>query len=456
MTNWLPLLPPVVAVALAITTRQVYLAIATGLVAGSILLQQNLVAGFSASFDAIAIVFSSSYAVKSLLFIAIIGALSNVMTRSGGLNSLLQFLSNKRGIARSPAAAQLFTFSMGLVMCLEGIGSMMMVGMVGKPLFARHGLSKSRLAYFANSTGAPIAWLNPVSGAGVMLAGLIATQTETSTQTVKPISTLFASVPYQFYSLLVLLSVPLFALTKIGIKSHPQSIQQDEQSQPDSCASNYWELIGGALPIMLLLISLIIICWHTGDGNLLKGHVSDAIYWSGYIALIGTGVYYTFNGVKVAQYIDWCIDGIKSMVPALVILVLAMALSQVIGKLGTGALLSRLLSDSLPLWLIPAAVFCVGMFISFSTGSSGAAVSILAPLAIGIALHLQLPIAMILGAVLSGAVFGDQSSPISDSVIVASSAAGCNPQQHFMTQLPITCSIAGVALAGYLLLGLSL
>ncbi|OAJ93232.1 Na+/H+ antiporter NhaC family protein [Vibrio bivalvicida] len=455
MTNWLPLLPPLVAVTLAIATRQVFLAIATGLLTASIILQHNLFSGVTASFDAIAMVFSSRYAVKSLLFIAMIGALSNVMNQSGGLNNLLQFLSEKRGIVRSPASAQLFTFFMGLLMCLEGIGSMMMVGMVGKPLFARHGLSKTRLAYFANSTGSPIAWLNPASGAGVMLAGLIAAQSGGHLQAVKPISTLVAAVPYQFYSLLVLLSVPVLALTKQKTQDNTQLKHQDRQPQsPESI--NHWKLIGGALPITLLLASVIAICWTTGSGSVMKGDVSDAVYWGGYIALIGSGIYYSLIGIKVAQYIEWCIDGIKGMVPALVILILAMALSQVIGKLGTGALLSKLLSDTLPLWLIPAVVFSVGIFISFSTGSSGATVSILAPLAIGLALHLHLPVAIVLGAVLSGAVFGDQNSPISDSVIVAASAAGCEPQQHFMTQLPITCSLAGFAMGGYLLLGVTL
>lgn len=150
---------------------------------------------------------------------------------------------------------------------------------------------------------------------------------------------------------------------------------------------------------------------------------------------------------------NWVIAGFKQILPAVIILVLAFTLSNIIGQLGTGTYLASLLAANLPSEFVPAIIFVLGMTISFSTGSSGATVSILTPIAIPMAISLGLDVALVIGAVISGAVFGDQSSPISDSVIVASSAANCQPEQHFRTQLPFTLGFAALSFIGYIIVG---
>ena len=142
MDSWLTLLPPCLSILLAITTKQVYVAIFAGIMAGSILLSHNVLLGITNSFNAVADTFQSSNSVKSLIFILMIGAIINVMKQSGGIDTLIYQLVYKRNIVKSKGSAQLITIAFGFLMCLEGVGSMMLIGLVGRPLFNQFDISR--------------------------------------------------------------------------------------------------------------------------------------------------------------------------------------------------------------------------------------------------------------------------------------------------------------------------
>ncbi|MGF1861677.1 Na+/H+ antiporter NhaC family protein [Photobacterium profundum] len=454
MNSWVSLLPPIIAIILAITTRQAYLSIFSGIVMGAVLLEGEVFAGITMSFDAVAVTFTSISMVKSLIFILMIGAIINILQQSGAINEAIILLTEQKKWIKSPRGAQLLTFIMGALMCLEGVGSMMMVGLVGQPLFAKHQLSKEKLAYIANSTGSPLAWLLPISGAGAFLTSLLNAQIDQGVLPGQPMSYVFNAIHYQFYTILVLLSVPVLALMKHDFPSKsPMTMTKDSVQTKDLSNSKAITVFILMLPIVILLISIFFIIVITGDGNPLKGNISDAIYWGGFIALIGSGLVYRLVGIAFSHYMNWVIAGFKQILPAVIILVLAFTLSNIIGQLGTGTYLASLLAANLPSEFVPAIIFVLGMTISFSTGSSGATVSILTPIAIPMAISLGVDVALVIGAVISGAVFGDQSSPISDSVIVASSAANCQPEQHFRTQLPFTLGFAALSFIGYIIVG---
>ncbi len=456
MDSWLSLCPSIIAIVIAVATRQVYVALFSGILAGSVLLKQELFFGVTASFDAVAKTFESGSSVKSMLFIFMVGALLNVMQQSGGVQAVIEHLTRKRTLVKSKRGAQLVAYLMGFFMCLEGVGSMMMVGLVGRPLFIQFGISKEKLAYIANSTGSPLAWLMPISGAGVFLASLVSAQVESGVLTGAPMSYVFAALPYQFYTIIVLLSVPVLAFRKHDFRLHsvaPPKLGESGLSGIESSSPSPVALWAVVSPIALLMGAILFITLITGNGNPLKGDISSAIYWSGYIALIGSAMVFCLKGISTNQYIEWCLDGFKNMLPAVIILTLAFTLSGVVADLGAGDYLAGFVSTNLPSWLLPAVVCLLGMLVSFSTGSSGATVSILTPIVIPLAIGTSVSVPVVIGAVISGAVFGDQSSPISDSVIVASSAADCEPEQHFITQLPLTLLFASVAVVGYLTLG---
>ncbi len=455
MNTWLTLLPPCIAILLAITTRQVYVAIFAGIMTGSILLSQNIQLGIANSFDAIADTFQSSSSVKSLIFILIIGAIINVMRQSGGIDALIYQVSHKHHLVNSKPRAQLVTFAFGFLMCLEGVGSMMLVGLIGRPLFNKFNISREKLAFVANSTGAPLAWLMPFSGASVFLISLIGAQVENGTLTDKPITYIFAALPYQVYCIAILALVPILAFKKSDFTATGIIDAKIIDAASMSQSANQSSIGIGAmlLPIVILLGSIFVISFTTGKGNILAGDISSAIYWSGFISLIGTGIYFRLCHVKMDQYIQWCIQGMKQTLPAVIILVLAFSLSNITGQLGTGTYIAGFVSSELPLWLVPASIFVICILISFSTGSSGATVSIMTPIIIPLAVGVDIYVPLALAAVISGAVFGDQSSPISDSVIVASTAADCPPENHFVTQLPYTLAVALLSLVFYLVVG---
>lgn len=446
MDSWLTLLPPCLSILLAITTRQVYVAIFAGIMAGSILLSQNVLLGMANSFNAVAETFQSSSSVRNLIFILMIGAIINVMRQSGGIDALIYQLVYKRSIVKSKVSAQLFTFVFGFLMCLEGVGSMMLVGLIGRPLFNKFDISHEQLAFVANCTGAPLAWLMPFSGAGVFLASLIAAQVENGTLAEQPMYYVFSALPYQFYTMGILASVLFLALKKHDLAAKNMSetnvvnVEDSPASQPQT---SVFSLL---LPIAILLVSILIITYTTGD-------ISSAVYWSGFISLICSGIYFRLCKVKINQYVEWCIQGMKNMLPAVIILTLAFSLSAITGALGTGKYLASFVSSEVPAWLVPASIFIICVLISFSTGSSGATVSIMIPIVIPLAVGVEISVPLAIAAVISGAVFGDQSSPISDSVIVASSAADCPPEKHFATQLPYTLVVALLSLMFYLVIG---
>lgn len=462
------LFPSFIAIVLAIWSRQVYIALAAGIFSASLILSGHftlpgIAAAMGSGFDAIADTFADTSSMKSMIFILCIGAMIRIMGQTGGIYRLIDSLVKDKGKSGSKAGAQLSAFAFGLIMCLEGVGSMMMVGLIGRPLFDKNKLSRTQLAFVANGTGAPIAWLVPFGGAGVFLTGLLATLIHNGYLADSGVNSAYhymiQAIPYQFYTILMLIMVFFFALRGKDIQQSQSNVKTVESQNPQEAAGNLQDIhrangiFSLMLPLLLLLVSMIVITIVTGKGSFIKGDISSAIYYSGFVTLIGSGFYYILRGVKINTYFEWCISGIQQMVPAVTVLILAFTLGRQIGQLGVSQYLAGFVSGNIPLWLFPALVFIICMLISFSTGSSGATVSIMVPVIIPLAVTLGLGIPMVLGAVISGAVFGDQSSPISDSVIVASTAADCPPEEHFRTQVPYTSLVAGLSLVMFIAVG---
>lgn len=445
MNTWLSLLPPVLAISLAISTRKAYIAILSGILVGSIILAPTLLAGLFNTAKVLSLTLHSSSTLNSLIFILMIGAVINLLQRSGAITLAIKMITEQKQWITNRTHAQLVTFVSGFVMCLEGIGSMMMVGVVGRNLFRNYQISPQKLAFIANGTGAPLAWLVPISSAGLFLTSLIQAQIDQGVIHGTAIGFVLQAMPYQFYTLLILLAVPLLSLLPHDFVSHNDS--QPIECEPElSQNTNIRSLAVGLAPLYLLLTSILVLTFITGD-------INQAIYRSGYVALAGSVAMYCANGVRLIDALTWMIEGVRHILPAVLILTLAFTFSHVIGSLGTGDYLAQLLVGNISEKMLPAIIFLTGMAISFATGSSGATVSILIPIAIPMAVQMDFSVPMVIGAVISGSVFGDQSSPISDSVIVAASAAKCSPESHFSTQFPIVSKAALLALLGFLAIG---
>jgi len=446
MSTFIPLFPPFLAIVLAISTRKAYIAIFSGILVGSIILAPSLISALHSLLSSLLLTLTSTATMQCLIFIVMIGAIINLLQNTGAIRQTLYLISTKKGLIKNRYHAQLFTILAGLLMCLEGIGSMMMVGVVGRPLFKQYDLSAEKLAFVANGTGAPITWLLPFSSAGLFLTSLVHVQIEQGIITGSAIDYVLQALPFQFYTLLILCSVLLLAWLPHDFKaeSKPKVETPPEEKQNYNDAPSLWISMA---PLYLLIVSFIILATLMGD-------MSKAISLSGGISLIGSLGLLRLTVIPFKDSVMWAIQGAMHILPAVCILILAFTFSRVIGSLGTGEVLAQLVSGNVSHTLLPAMIFLTGMLISFATGSSGATVSILLPIAIPMAASMAFSLPIVIGAVISGAVFGDQSSPISDSVIVASSAAACSPENHFRTQFPIVMKVALLALLAYLILGL--
>ncbi|MGV2986651.1 Na+/H+ antiporter NhaC family protein [Vibrio sp. E150_011] len=447
MNTWISLLPPLLALSLAISTRKAYISIFSGIVVGSIILAPTLISGLVGSLRSLTLTLQSPSAIQSLVFILMIGAVINLLQRAGAISQALHVISTKKQLIQNRAHAQLVTFFAGFLMCLEGIGSMMMVGVVGRSLFKQHDISSQKLAFIANGTGAPLAWLLPISSAGLFLASLVQAQIDQGVINGTAVDYVMDAMPYQLYTLLILFSVPVLSILPHDFKKQedkPHVIHTKSNVKQNKLQYSLWISMA---PLYLLILTIIVVTTLTGD-------ISQAIYLSGYVALMGSALIFRTKGITLRDTVLWIFEGATRIFPAVMLLTLAFTFSHVIGSLGTGDYLAQLLNGNVATQLLPAIIFLTGITISFATGSSGATVSILIPIALPMAVQMGLSIPLLIGAVISGAVFGDQSSPISDSVIVAASAAECSPDSHFRTQFPIVSKVALMSLGGYLVLGL--
>lgn len=208
------------------------------------------------------------------------------------------------------------------------------------------------------------------------------------------------------------------------------------------------------VPLVSLVVSILAIILITGKGVLAHGDTTAGIYWGVFAALAITLIFLLIKKeTTLNTFITWCLEGMKDMIPAVTILVMAFGMGNIAGELQTGVFLSRIVVGNVGGSIIPAAIFLTCCLISFSTGSTGATLGIMIPIAVPMMASAGLSIPIAVGAVISGALFGDQSSPISDSVIVSSMAAGCEPIDHFKTQIRYTLGVSVLALILYLIFG---
>jgi Na+/H+ antiporter NhaC len=289
---------------------------------------------------------------------------------------------------------------------------------------------------------------------------MIGSQISTGTITGDPFVYVLKSLPFQLYSIFAIILVGITIITGKDLKIMSSFIADDLTTIKTSLKKDDHTKKPRArnmiCPTILLIISIFGILYITGKGNMSSGNGADAIFNGIIITLILTGIYYVFQGiVKPKVYIEWCIEGMAKFLQITIILVLAFALSNLMEKLNLGSYIAEMSTDMNPI-LLPAVIFLMGSIISFATGTSGGTTAILIPIAIPMAAKLGVDIHLIIGAVVSSAVFGDHCSPISDSTILASMISEVPVMNHVKTQIPYALISGGLSMAGFLIMGVLL
>ncbi|ABI78851.1 Na+/H+ antiporter family protein [Hyphomonas neptunium ATCC 15444] len=450
--EWLSVLPPVAAIIVAIWSRNVYWAL--GL---AILLSETLQVGLNpalgalGSIDRATGVFADPGNTRILLFCLIIGALIAYLERAGAFAAMVRWLM-RSGVASGPKRASGVTAVAGIILFIETNISLLATGLLGKPLFDKVRLSRVRLAYIIDSTCAPVSVLILLNGWGAFILGLLATNGVDA-----PLGVLVSSIGLNFYAFLTLALVFFTVVTNRtfgpmrafdAAAAQIETLDEDPDPQPGA-------LLTFILPMLILVGGSIGFMWWTGGGNILAGSGSKAILWSVILATAAAFLLATSNPALRGTLLDTGFEGMGKLLPAVIIIFMALALGDSLKALGTGLFLSNLASSLPAPWLIPAALFLTASVTSFTTGTSWGTYGILIPVAIPLAVGAGIPLPLVIAAVMGGGVFGDHCSPISDTTIIASLASGCDHLDHVRTQLPYALLAGGAATLLYVVAGLT-
>ena len=462
------ILPPLLAIVLAIWSRQVYLSLAGGVWLGWTILEGwNPLAGLGAAIEAVVSVFGDPGDTKVLLFTLVIGALIATVEASGGVRGFVRRLEEREWVT-SARRAQLLAWAVGVVIFIESNITVLVAGAISRPLFDRFKSSREKLAYLIDSTSAPICILIPLNAWGAYNLGILA-----GLGVEDPLIVFVRAVLLNFYAMaavLLALATVLWGIdigpmkkaeerTRAGELLWPGStpmIDEDILSPPASeriPARAFNMVVPIAVMVVMMPVGLLI----TGGGDLTEGSGSTSVLWAVMAGLAAAWLLLLAQrAYGVDELVRTGLKGAGGLVPLALILLLALALGDVANELGTGRYVARVTAGVLPPVLFLPLVFLVAAGIAFSTGTSWGTFAIMLPIAVPAAGALGLPLAPFVAASLSGGVFGDHCSPISDTTIISSMAAATDHIDHVRTQLPYALIAAGVATLAFAALGATL
>ena len=403
---------------------------------------------------------ADSYNASVLVLLAFIGGFVKLVETSGGGTAFARAAAHW---VSTRARANVGAWFGGIAIFFSDLGTPLIVGPVFQPLVDRLRVSRQKLAFVLDSTSSPVAILIPFIGWGVFIMSVIAGAFEASDIETNEWEAFVAAIPYQFYAWLAIAIVPI--LTFLRFDYGPMAAAEEKAGDIEVTPSTSAESASDKarpiliwLPLVVLGVGLFTILGSLGfpfeqvSGPDFRAGLSTAYLLAAvslFALLIGLGVKSTAE-----SFTDY-IRGMSGMMPIAATLVLAWTLGDLSETLGTGAYVAEIARDGLPGWLVPAVIFILSAIISFATGSSWGTIVIMMPLAIPAAVATGADLSVTIGAVLSGGLFGDHSSPISETTILSSTGAGTTPLAHFQTQLPYALTNGAIAFACFVAAGLT-
>lgn len=468
----LSLLPPIIAVILAVKSKNVILSLFCGGFAGVMIFNNGnpFLAVKSMIGDYLFVQLTDSYNAGVIVLVVFIGGFIKLMEKSGGAQafsqSVYQYVNTK-------LKAQLCAWAGGIVIFFSDLGTPLLVGPVFRPLFDKLKISREKLAWILDSTSSPVAILIPFIGWGVYIMGLIQAEFDNLGVADSDYITFVKAIPFQIYAILAIIMIPLVAFTKLDFSQMRKAelraekemrdyefVTGDEESAGDSAyALRNAKPVMVILPIIIVFITLFATLAPLGfpfqkvDGNAFRVALTMGYFFG---AVILTALICLFKVMKFNAAFKIYVGGMKGMTDVAITLVLAWSLGNMISQLGTAEFIVEFLKAiKFSSALVPAVTFLFGAFVSFSTGSSWGTFAIMMPLAIPMAHAFGIPFYIVVGAVLSGGLFGDHCSPISDTTILSSTGAECDLVEHIKTQLPYAAVNGIIAFAAYMIAGIT-
>jgi tetracycline resistance efflux pump len=458
------LLPAVLAIVLAIWTRQVYLSLAAGVWLGWTVVEGwNPASGVGRAIEETIAVLGDPGNAKVILFALFIGALIATIEASGGVKGFVRWLEERRWVT-GPRGAQLLAYVIGLVIFIESNITVLVAGSVARPLVDAYRTSREKLAYIIDTTSAAVCILIPLNAWGAYILGILG-----ELDVDDPLGTFVAAVPMNLYALAAVVIAGFTVLTGLDLgpmkaaerRTRDGKLLWDDASPMIDPEVLKPETEGGpghplfmVIPITIMVLMMPVGLYITGNGDLRDGSGATSVLWAVLTALVVAWI--LILGARRSTVDDLTRIGLRGaggLINMAAVLWLSLALAAVTDTLGAGPYVAGVVADTLPPVVFLPAVFLVGAFVAFSTGTSWGTFAIMLPIAVPAAMTLGWPIAPFVAASLSGGIFGDHSSPISDTTIIASMAAATDHIDHVRTQLPYAMIGGAVAVVGYAIIG---
>ena len=467
-TIW-SLVPPVVAIVLALITKEVYSSLFVGILIGGAFWsgfkpEATILHVFQ---DGVVGVLTDSYNMGILVFLVILGVMVCMMNKAGGSAAFGRWAKEH---IKTRAGAQLATIALGVLIFIDDYFNCLTVGSVMRPVTDSHNVSRAKLAYLIDATAAPICIIAPISSWAAAVTGFVKGE--------DGFSIFIRAIPYNYYAILTIIMMVTLVLAKEDygpMKAHEKNaIEGDLFTTGDRPFENATENAiynkGKVIDLVFPILSLIVCCvigmiysggFFSGTGFVEAFSGSDAsvgLMLGSFFAMVITIVFYAVR--KVLRFSDSmaCIpEGFKAMVPAILILTFAWTLKAMTDSLGAAPFVASVMNSAAGglMNLLPAIIFLVGCFLAFATGTSWGTFGILIPIVVAVFQGTNETMMIIsISACMAGAVCGDQCSPISDTTIMASAGAQCNHVNHVSTQLPYAMTVAAVSCITYVIAGI--
>lgn len=459
-TFW-ALLPPIIAIILALLTKEVYISLMVGILSGALLFNNfNLIETLDTTFSIMGDKIGSN--VEILIFLVLLGIIVALITKSGASASYGNWASTHIKSKRGALAATSF---LGILIFVDDYFNCLTVGTVMKPVTDKYKISPAKLAYIIDATAAPICIISPISSWAAAVGSSLP-----NGSTIDGFSLFIKTIPFNFYAIFTLIFITFMIWNNRDyskMRTYEELYISPVENNDKDKIIGKGKVIDLILPIFILIISCVCTMLYTG-GYFTNYNITDAFAScnSGKSLVLGafiTLIFILFMYVprKIIKFSDFCesfTEGFKAMTPAIMILCLAWTLSGICSSdyLNIGGYVSSMVSHSNIVGMfLPFAFFVIALFLAFSTGTSWGTFGILIPIAIAIFSSDATMIVICVSAILSGAVCGDHVSPISDTTILASTGASCKHLDHVSTQLPYSLTVAIPCIVGYLTAGIS-
>ena len=475
--GWLSIVPPIVAIALALITKEVLSSLVLGILTGTLIytigMDGNVLMG---TLESAFTVMGNKVDFNILIFCSLLGALVYVVAMSGGTKAYGNWAVKRIKGRKSALAA---TTGLGALIFIDDYFNCLTVGTVMRPICDRYNIARAKLAYIIDSTAAPVCIIAPVSS----WAAAVGSSLQGSTAFESDMAAFIATIPWNFYALLCLLLIVFIVVTDFDFgpmrKSEERAAKGEQFTSTAATSSaeppnanphgTLWDML---VPIASLIVFCVLALmysggywgadpkYHTFASALGNSSAAPSLVWASFGAVGIAFLMYVPRGlVPFTDFMSGLVEGMKLMLPANIILVLAWTLSGVCRDLlQTPLFVQSIVTSGGAEWSIflPAVIFVIAAFLSFSTGTAWGTFGILIPIVVPVVEAIDPGLTVVaLSATLAGSVFGDHCSPISDTTILSSAGSGCNHIEHVSTQMPYSLTGAFSACLGYVVAGLT-